>query len=317
MTPVDSIAIPTTLIWHELEAFLGSLTNDQKHLLDLSHGKGYTVSNIKQTLDALELPNTVDENEYYSLGKLFEFAVSYLREIEGSASVQRKLLPDHPPKLEGLDIAVKYIPMVGVSGDYYDFLPLSERKIGIAMGDVCGKGISAAMLMACVRTALHAHIQVEPNAVGELMSYLNKVIKQDSPDNRFVTLVYGILDAKSHTFSYSVAGHPPVLHYRSVTKDVCKLDIGGSLLGIKDDTEYPVETVTLDKGDDLILYTDGIIEASDATDELYGLDRLCDMVAIHGAEPAESLQDSILSDISSFANKTWEDDVTMITTKIV
>ncbi|MDQ1327218.1 MAG: phosphoserine phosphatase RsbU/P [Candidatus Poribacteria bacterium] len=315
MTSGDIGALSIPPIEQQLETILGAFNTDQRRLLWLSQGKGLTASEIKSASSVLGLPKAMTDQGYGMIGELCELVLRYLKELESSATIQKKLLPEHPPELEGIDISVKYIPMMGVSGDYYDFLSIGKGKIGIALGDVCGKGMSAAMLMACVRMALRAHLQTNPEAVGDLLVHLNKVVEQDAPESRFVTLAYGILDTSTQTFTYSNAGHPPVLHYQSAAGDVRKLNVGGCMLGILDEIEYPAETVTLENGDALVFYTDGIIEASNESEELFGIDRLRDVVAGHGAGSAESLQDAILSATSRFSNQHWDDDVTVMVVK--
>ena len=239
----------------------------------------------------------------------------YLQDLESSTRVQQSLLPEQPPALAGAEVAVRYLPMMYVSGDYYDLLSLSERRIGLAVGDVCGKGMGAALLMASVCGALRAQVQADPTAVGELLACLNQVIYRDTSEQQFVTLVYGIWDASCHTFTYGSAGHPPVLHYRAATGTVHELTVGGMVLGVCEGMEYPTESVSLEEGDALVLYTDGIIEASDSSDEVFGRDRLSEVVAAHGEQSSEALAAAILKAVSQFAHQVWEDDVTLVVIK--
>jgi sigma-B regulation protein RsbU (phosphoserine phosphatase) len=248
-------------------------------------------------------------------GRLCELALRYLEELEHSVKIQQKLLPEYPPDIAGLDIAMHYLPMLGVSGDYYDFLPIGEGKMGLVLGDVSGKGMGAAMLMASVRASLRTQAQADPIEVGNLLSHLNRIIHSDAPEYSFVTMVYGVLDTNSYTFTYSTAGHPPVLHYQASTGGVRKLDMGNSVLGMWRDMEYPTETVSMGIGDVLAFYTDGIIEASNISHEVFGIERLCDIVATHGNRPSEALQEAMLTAALQFAHQGWEDDVTVMVVK--
>lgn len=210
---------------------------------------------------------------------------------------------------------MRYIPMEGVSGDYYDFLPLHEEKTGLAVGDVCGKGISAAFLTASLSANLRAQAQMESITSGELMSRLNRSVHRDTLAHQFVTLNYGVWDAVANTFTYSNAGHPPALHYQAETRSVRKLDVGGIVLGVLEDMEYPTESVSLGASDALVLYTDGITEASNADDEMFGIERLEEVVEAYGEESSEGLAEAIMDAASQFAHQGWQDDVTLMALK--
>lgn len=215
------------------------------------------------------------------------------------------------------DMAMRYIPMEGVSGDYYDLLPLSNGIIGLAIGDVCGKGIKAAFLMSSIRAALRSRLQMDQASSGELLAHINKYTYHSTSKCQFVTLSYGIWDMDNHTFTYSNAGHPPILHYQAETGMVCRLDTGGIVLGVLEDMVYPTSSITLNMGDALILYTDGITEASSIDDEVFGVDRLSEVVATHGWESSDMLAEAIMKHSSQFAAQGWQDDVTLMVIKRV
>jgi len=269
------------------------------------------------TAPALDLPKTALAQGDHPFGGFYNTVQRYLWDLKNLMRVQESLLPEPPPVLAGADIAVRYLPMMGVSGDYYDFLPLREGQVALATGDVCGKGMRAALLMASVCAALRAEVQAGTGTTGELLARLNRAVYRDTPKNQFVTLIYGIWDTIAHTFTYSNAGHPPVLHYQAATGRVHELSVGGVVLGVCDRVEYPTESVSLGTGDALVLYTDGIIEASDASDEVFGIDRLSEVVAEHGKESSEALAAAILAAASQFAHQGWEDDVTLVVIKKV
>jgi sigma-B regulation protein RsbU (phosphoserine phosphatase) len=216
----------------------------------------------------------------------------------------------------GMEIAARYLPAKGVSGDYCDLLPLNEREIGLAVGDACGRGIGAARLMASVCANLRARIQACSTA-GDLLGQLNRVLCRDTPDNQFVTFMYGTWNVDSRTFNYSHAGHPPVLHYQSATGCVSKLSVGSMVLGVCEDVEYPTGSVPLSTGDALVLYTDGITEVVNAYDEVFGIHRLIEVVAEHGEESSEALATAILDSASDFTHRGWEDDATVMVVKII
>ena len=244
-------------------------------------------------------------------------AQHYLRELENSIRVQQNLLLEQPSALLGAETSIHYLPIMDVSGDYYDFVPLCKEQVGVVIGDVCGKGMRAALLMASVCATLRAQVQVGPAAVGELLTHLNRVTYHNTLAHQFVTLIYGIWDVSTHTFTYSSAGHPPVLHYQAATGRVCELNVGSVILGVCEEVEYPTESVSLGMGDVLVLYTDGIIEASDASDQVFGIRRLSEVVAVHGEKSSEALAAAILHAASQFAHQGWEDDVTLMVVKRV
>jgi serine phosphatase RsbU (regulator of sigma subunit) len=192
----------------------------------------------------------------------------------------------------GMDIAARYLP------------------------DACGKGIGAARLMASVCVSLRARIQACSTA-GDLLGQLNRVLCRDTPDNQFVTFMYGVWNVDSRVFTYSHAGHPPALHYQSATGCVSKLSVGGMVLGVCEDVEYPTASMSLSTGDALVLYTDGITEAVNAYDEVFGIHRLIEVVAKHGEESSEALATAILDTASHFARQVWEDDATVMVVKMI
>ena len=222
-------------------------------------------------------------------------------------------LPNRPNALTGMDIAVYYLPMMGVSGDYYDLLPLHSGQTGLAIGDACGKGRGAAMLMASVSAALRA--KAYSASAGELLAYINRFVHRKKLEYQFVTFVYGIWDSASYTFTYSSAGHPPVLHYQASTGRVHELGVGGLVLGLCELVKYPIESVSLETGDALVLYTDGITEAINASDEVFGIHRLREVVEEHGEESSEALAATILDIASEFTHQGWTDDVTLMVAK--
>ena len=217
-------------------------------------------------------------------------------------------------ELPGTEVVALSMPKMDVSGDYYGFLPLDEGQVGFAIGDACGKGIRAARLMESVYSVLQMRAQICSTA-GELLNDLNRTICGSIPEDQFVTFAYGIWDVDGQTFAYSRAGHPPVLHYRAATGYVHELSNGDIVLGICEEVEYSTDSVPLQIGDVLVFYTDGIIEATDATDELFGIQRLTEIVAAYGKDSSEALAAAILGATSQFACQVWEDDVTLMIVK--
>jgi len=179
---------------------------DQRYLPWFSQLKGLGALGTQPEALALELPKMPLAQRCQLLSGLCNMVTHYVQEVESSACVQQELLPERPPTLPGVEIAVRYLPMLGVSGDYYDLLPLSESRIGLAIGDVCGKGMGAALLMASVCATLRQQVRSDPTGVGELLTHLNQVMYRDAPEHRFVTLTYGIYNVGANTFTYSKCG---------------------------------------------------------------------------------------------------------------
>jgi sigma-B regulation protein RsbU (phosphoserine phosphatase) len=195
-------------------------------------------------------------------------------QLEIARQVQLQLLPPKDPELEGFDISAYNFPTEEVSGDYYDWVRLFDDQIGIVIADVSGKGVPAALLMAFLRASLRAaaHIGYAPHVS---MSKVNYLLWESIERNQFVTGFYGILDATNRTLAYSNAGHnPPVLI--DVDGSAHFEERGGVPLGMFRDSRYYEYYATIDSGQLLVLYTDGVTEAMNAAGEEYGRDRLVD-----------------------------------------
>jgi sigma-B regulation protein RsbU (phosphoserine phosphatase) len=219
-----------------------------------------------------------------------------------------------PSGMSGMEIAGRCMPMMDVSGDCFSFSSMDGGQIGMAIGDACGKGMEAARLMASVCTIFQM-LARKLSVPGKLLYHLNRVVCHSTPQNQFVTFLYGLWNADAHTFTYSRAGHPPALHYKSATKHVHELSVGGMVLGVCEDMKYPTASVSLDIGDVLVLYTDGITEATDVSSEVFGSQRLAEVVMEYGDKPSEVLVSEILNAVSRFAHQRWTDDVTLVIVK--
>lgn len=250
-----------------------------------------------------------------SFGDLYNMIWRYPSDMDSFVRLQQDLLPEPLPAMAEADIALRYMPAMNVSGDYYDFLPLGKDQMGLVIGDACGKGLKAGFLMASLCVTLRTHVQTNPLSAGELLACLNKAFCQNSFEDRFMTLTYGIWDPKTYTFTYSRAGHPPALHYQAATGCIHELDAGGMIFGVYEGIEYPTESITLKSGDVIVLYTDGITEVCNASDEMFGIDRLKKVVAAYGEKSPEELAAEIMKSASQFSCKGWTDDVTLIVFK--
>jgi len=227
-------------------------------------------------------------------------------QLEIARQVQLELLPEGDPDLEGFDISAYVFPTEEVSGDYYDWVWVFEDQIGITVADAVGKGIPAALLMAFLRASIRAGVQTG-YASHILLSKINNLLWDSIEDNRFVTAIYGMLDATNRTFVFANAGHnPPLLikpdgEYRFV-------EYGDTPLGMFYDARYHQHFIRFEKDQVLVIYTDGITEAANANDEEYGQERFAKSVLAGIDLPAKKLVDHIRKDVADFTEKKFLDD---------
>ena len=219
----------------------------------------------------------------------------------------------------GLLIAGISLPSQQVGGDYFDFLDMGAGQLGIAIADVSGKGIPAALLMANLQASLHAQV-IRPGEVGEVTSRINDLLVDSTDSNMFATFFYGILDRAASTFTSTNAGHNPPLLLR-VAGEIERLEAGGLLLGFMAEQEYQHQTATLEPGDILVLFTDGITEAFESgleavADGLFGEDRFVAVVRENRSGSAREIQNAILAAISDFTGDSPQsDDITLVVIK--
>ena len=238
------------------------------------------------------------------------------RDIEIARDVQQRLLPQEFPPIAGLDYAGACRAALGVGGDYFDFIPLSNTSLGIAIGDVSGKGIPASLLMASLRAYLRGAQTIHHQAdLTEVMRNLNGLVFESSAANRYATFFYGELDLTTRTLTYVNAGHnPPMLfHEAASSRDVDRLDIGGPVIGLMEGCVYQQGSVSLTAGDVLVAYTDGISEAMNAANEEWGEESFMDAIRPNRAMPAATLIDRLMTSADAFvAGAPQHDDMTLL-----
>ncbi len=240
-------------------------------------------------------------------------------ELETARKIQEKLLPHKMPQLPGFEIAGTSIPSKQVGGDYFDFLDLGKDRLGIAIADVSGKGIPAALLMANLQASLHAQT-LETEKVAEVAIRINNLLVKSTDINMFVTFFYGLMDRNKSTFTSTNAGHNPPILLR-VDQTMERLEDGGLVLGFLPDQKYEQQTTTLQPGDVLVLYTDGITEARTPDEEavgekLFGEDRLVRVIEENAFLSAREIQSAILQAVSAHTKNTPQgDDITLVIIK--
>lgn len=237
-------------------------------------------------------------------------------ELEIAHEIQESLLPHEMPQLAGYDIYAINIPAKEVGGDFYDFIPISEGKMGITIADVSGKSVSAALFMALSRTILRAKAIGNSNAV-EVIKDANTLIASDSESGMFVTLFYAILDLKKKTMDYVNAGHnPPVIFIRK-TGYLEGLTTRGIALGAMDTIEPEEKKIDLESGDVIVFYTDGVTEAMDNKGELFGEKRLYKLVKSNNNLSAKDIVDKIKESVMDFSqDQSQFDDITLMVLKV-
>src|SRR5918997_4455173 len=226
------------------------------------------------------------------------------QELRVARTIQQASLPKEVPILEGWQITPFYQPAREVGGDFYDFFELDDERFGIVVGDATGKGVPAALVMASTRSMLRAVAQaMGSSSPGEVLGRVNDPLATDVPPNMFVTCFYAILDPEKGTLSYANAGHD-LPYVRSSGGDAEALRARGMPLGLMPGMHYEEKEVVLHKGESVLFYSDGLVEAHDPKGEMFGFPRLRALVAEHGEK--HSLGDALLEDLYSFVEEGWE-----------
>ena len=232
-------------------------------------------------------------------------------ELRVAQRIQQALLPKELPVLDGWEIVPYYQPAREVGGDFYDFLTLSDGRVGAIIGDVSGKGIAAALVMANTQSVLRAVSQGSATP-GELLAQVNEVLFAYIPSNMFVTCFCGVLEPESGRFTYANAGHNPPL--RQHGDKAIDLRATGMPLGLMPGMSYEEKTTSLLPGDRVLFYSDGLIEAHNQEHEMLGSPRLKDLLT--GNTPgAKQLTALLLAELGRFTGEQWEqeDDITLVT----
>ena len=236
------------------------------------------------------------------------------QELRVARLIQQTLLPKTLPELPGYEVAAYYQPAREVGGDFYDFLDLEDGRMGFVVGDVTDKGVPAALVMATTRTMLRAAAQ-RLDTPGEVLKRVNDVLVQEIPPNMFVTCLYAILERESGRLIYANAGHDlPYRRRAGRSEGAEELRARGMPLGLMPGMGYEEKEILLEKGESILFYSDGLVEAHDAHREMFGFPRLQGLVGTHRSG-GSSLVSFLLSELSRFTGEDWEqeDDITLVT----
>jgi len=237
------------------------------------------------------------------------------RELEIAREVQQRLFPQEGPVVPGFDYAGKCRPASSVGGDYYDFVAMCDGRLGIAIGDISGKGVPAALLMASLQASLRGLAISNPPALSTLMENLNRLIYDASPSNKYATFFYGVYDPKTHEFTYVNGGHNPPMIFRGA--EVLRLEDGGPVVGLFGPARYTQSSIQLQSGDTLVLFTDGVSEAMNNEDEEFDEPRLIDAVRRGANLSASGLIDHLMEVCDDFAaGAPQHDDMTLVIARV-
>lgn len=235
-------------------------------------------------------------------------------ELTEAARIQSSILPDKAPELRGWDITARLQPARETSGDFFDFIPLSNGNLGIVIADVTDKGMGAAMFMALSSTLIRTYAIQYPTLPAFAMSIVNERILSDTRGSMFVTAFYGVLEPHTGRLRYVNAGHPPPLLISTTKgKPVDELRTTGMALGMVEKTSWQQKVAKLSPGDLLLLYTDGITEAQNRDGYFFGEDRLHDLVRPHRDCSAQDVQNNIFTEVNKFAgDQATNDDMAVM-----
>ena len=232
------------------------------------------------------------------------------RELDEARRIQRKLLPSTMPALEGWEVAVSWQPASGVGGDCFDAISFGPARLGLSIADVVGKGIPAALLMANLQAAVRA-FATNTTEPAELCQQVNRILCGHIAEGRFISFFYFIVDHDESTLTFANAGHyPPILIRADGTVE--RLSTGGAVLGVFPEGAYEQGQVPLRGGDRIILYTDGITDVCNASDEEFGEERLVDLAVANRACSAPALQARLANAVDAFSDGRFQDDATLI-----
>ena len=249
-------------------------------------------------------------------------------EMKLGRQIQNNLLPHELPQIRGLSVQGLMQPAKEIGGDYYDFITLSSPhpspqrgevkgeadQLAIVIGDVSGKGVAAGLLMAMAKTAIHTLSQEETSPKNILLR-TNSILNQHVGGQKFMTMLYFRWNANNNTLCYSSAGHEHILVFRAANSQVESIQSGGFMLGMIPDIAQFLEdkSLTLNPKDKIVLYTDGVTEARNPQEDLFGLPRLIDTVTKYGSKPSDALMGSIKEEVYSFiGNREQYDDITLV-----
>lgn len=303
----SEVAVP--LIYEERVIGVLALESNRKNAFNEIHGR--LLENI-----ANHLSIAIVNARLYAEQVMRERQLEH--EILMARDVQRSMIPETAPHIRGFEIAARLEPALNLSGDFYDYIPLSDRQLGIMIGDVSGKGVRAALGMAASRSILRS-VARRGHGPARVLRDANMRLHRDLGRQLLLTMVYALLDAETRTLQYCNAGHNSPLHVNAAGRWRA-LKTGGLLLGVFDKQSYKSETLYLERGDVVFFYTDGLAEAHTPPPEKidFGESRIVDLVVSHRHLKASALLDVVIRQINEFtAGAHQHDDMTLLVIKVL
>jgi phosphoserine phosphatase RsbU/P len=239
------------------------------------------------------------------------------REMEIAREVQQRLFPQRIPEIAGLTLAGMCRAALGVGGDYYDVIELDDGRLGLAIGDVSGKGISAALLMASLRASLRGMTLDGPSNLAAMMQKVNRLVYEASADHRYATFFFATYDPNTRELRYVNAGHNPPMLIKAGKAEPQRLDAGGLVVGLLPQADYEEQSVALNSGDLFLAYTDGISEAMTVDDQEWGEEQMLKAVlGIQAASADEVLRGLFRAADEFTAGAPQHDDMTLLIMKL-
>jgi len=272
----------------------------------------------KEIKDREEFEKEVDE--FFSiLTRLIQDRKIYKEELKVAEKIQEALIPDEAPEIEGFDIFPYFKAARVVSGDYYDFIPIASNLIGFTVADVSGKGLPGSLIMSMARSVLRFESQQNPFP-GLVLRHVSSVLLKDLKPGFFITMVYAILNTTSKVLSVSSAGHNPVLLFRKSEGEIQELKPRGVGIGIGDELFFEKhlfeEKFFLQQGDIYFMYTDGLTEAMNESEEEFGLERVKEIILENSDKSSKKIVEEIIKEVESFRKDAPQnDDITILCLK--
>jgi len=235
-------------------------------------------------------------------------------ELEMARQIQLSILPHSIPQLPGLEIAARFSPMTSVAGDFYDFIQIDDKHIGILIADVSGHGLPSALIASMLQVALTGQIS-HASEPAKVLAGLNRALCGKFTCN-FVTSAYVYVDIEKNLMRYAGAGHPPVLQWRKSTCKTAKVLENGLVLGMFEEANYETLEFPLEAGDRYVLYTDGVPEAANSSQEQYGVERFMHFIELSRHLGADQFVDTFLTELSRWSGQNaahgQQDDITLL-----
>ena len=293
-------------LWNNSE-IIGIIYSDRITLIEQFTDEDLKLLTLLSNLAAVKIENA----------KLIEQSIEkekMEKELDLAAKIQEDFLPKESPKLKNFEIAGSNVPCYQVGGDYYDFIPIDDNRLGIVVADVSGKGVSASLLMASLRAALQSELY--PNyKIEEMAAKLNDFVHRSSSPNSFITFFFCELDKKTGELNYINAGHNPPIVIDMKNK-VYRMESCGLCLGIFPSVDYGVQKLTLNPGDTAVLFTDGITESRNKDNKEFNEERLIKLLQKNIKLSAQKLMEKVNQEVEKFTTGAEPmDDMTLVIIK--